>query len=159
MRIKPDYNLKCIYDIDLEELKSKGIKVIMFDLDSTIMVSKSGKFFEETKEWLKKVQQDFEIAVISNNPREAYLERVRAICDFKVIGSAKKPDTAVMQCYLDELKVDACEAVMVGDRPLTDILGGKRLGCTTILVDSINAENENLPTRFVRWLERLTIKK
>ena len=159
MRIKPDYNLKSIYDIDLEDLKSKGIKLIMFDLDSTLMISKSGCYLEETKDWLNKVKQDFEIVVISNNYSDEYLDKVRKISDFKVIGSARKPNPSVMQCYLDELGVLACEAVMVGDRPLTDILGGKRLGCTTILVDSINAKNENIPTRFVRWLERLTIKK
>jgi phosphoglycolate phosphatase-like HAD superfamily hydrolase len=50
------------------------------------------------------------------------------------------------------------EAVMVGDRPLTDILGGIRLGCKTILVGSINP-NENWPTKLVRALERSTIKK
>lgn len=159
MRIRPDYNLKCVYDIDLEELKSNGIKVIMFDLDSTLMISKSGCYLEETKKWLDRVQKDFEVAVISNNYSEEYLDKVRASSNFKVIGSARKPDTKVMQAYLDELGIEPCCAVMVGDRPLTDILGGKRLGCTTILVDSINAENENKPTRFVRWLERLTIKK
>ena len=47
---------------------------------------------------------------------------------------------------------------MVGDRPLTDILAGKRLGCKTILVGSINPK-ENLPTKFVRALERSTIKR
>ena len=41
---------------------------------------------------------------------------------------------------------------------LTDILAGKLLGCKTILVGSINP-NENLPTRFVRALERSTIRK
>lgn len=44
MRIKPDYNLESIYDIDKNELKSKGIKGIFFDLDSTVMQSKTGKF-------------------------------------------------------------------------------------------------------------------
>ena len=38
MIIKPDYNLKCVYDIDLDELEQQGIKVIMFDLESTIMI-------------------------------------------------------------------------------------------------------------------------
>ena len=159
MRIKPDYNLKSIYDIDLDELKSKGIKVILFDLDSTIMVSKSGKFLEKTVQWLEEVKQLFQIAVISNNYNEEYLDKVRAVVDFKVIGAARKPDPTIMKNYLDEIGISPCEAVMVGDRPLTDILGGKRLGCTTILVDSINAENENIPTRCVRWLERCTIKK
>lgn len=158
MRIKPDYNLKSIYDIDLLDLKSKGIKIIMFDLDSTIMVSKSGMYLDETKEWLSEVQKDFEVVVISNNNSVEYLDKVRSISDFDVIGSAAKPDIKVMKTYLEQKGIMPNEAVMVGDRPLTDILGGVRLGCTTILVDSINAEYENIPTRFVRWLERCTIK-
>ncbi|MCD8377912.1 MAG: YqeG family HAD IIIA-type phosphatase [Candidatus Gastranaerophilales bacterium] len=159
MRIKPDYNLKSIYDIDLSELKSKGIKLIMFDLDSTIMVSKSGYYLEETKKWLSEVKKEFLIAVISNNNSIEYLNRVRSSSDFDIIGSASKPDTKVMESYLHQKGIKPCEAVMVGDRPLTDILGGIRLGCTTILVGSINAENENIPTKFVRWLERCTVKK
>ena len=47
-----------------------------------------------------------------------------------------------MKKYLEDKGIMPSEAVMVGDRPLTDILGGIRLGCITILVDSINAENE-----------------
>lgn len=159
MRIRPDYNLKDIYEIDLEELKSRGIKVILFDLDSTIMVSKSGKFLEKTEKWLEEVKQHFQVAVISNNYSEEYLDKVRAVVDFRVIGAARKPDPTIMKNYLDEIGVSPCEAVMVGDRPLTDILGGKKLGCMTILVGSINAVNEDIPTHFVRWLERLTIKK
>ena len=158
MRIKPDYNLKSIYDIDLSELKLKGIKIIMFDLDSTLMVSKSGVYLEETKQWLSEVQKKFEVVVISNNNSTEYLDKVRAISDFDVVGSAAKPDITVMKKYLEDKGIMPSEAVMVGDRPLTDILGGTRLGCITILVDSINAENENKPTRFVRWLERCTIK-
>ena len=48
---------------------------------------------------------------------------------------------------------------MVGDRPVTDILAGYNAGMMTVLVDGIDAENENLPTRFIRRIERLTIKK
>lgn len=158
MRLVPDYNLKNIYEIDLEELKSKGIKLIMFDLDSTLMVSKSGKYLPETVEWLNKVKQDFSIVVVSNNNRGKYIDNVKSISDFDVLGSCAKPDTKVITEYIKEKGFTPKECVIVGDRPLTDILCGKRLGCMTILVGSINAENEGIPTRFVRWLERLTIK-
>ncbi len=158
MRIKPDYNLKNIYEIDLDELKSIGIKLIMFDLDSTLMVSKSGKYLPETLDWLNKVQNDFKIVVVSNNNRCEYIDNVRSISDFDVLGSCAKPDITIIRDYIDNCNLNVNECVMVGDRPLTDILCGKRLGCKTILVGSINAENEGLPTRFVRWLERLTIK-
>lgn len=159
MRIKPDYNLKSIYEIDLADLKSKGIKLIMFDLDSTLMVSKTGKYLPETVDWLNDVRQSFEIVVVSNNKKGKYLDEVRKISDFDVLGSCAKPDTKIIGNYVAQRGFLPSECVMVGDRPLTDILCGKRFGCLTILVGSINAKNEGLPTRFVRWLERLTIKK
>lgn len=158
MIIKPDYNLKCVYDIDLDELSNQGIKVIMFDLDSTIMISKSGCYRPETEEWLKEVQGKFTIAVISNNKSEEYINKVKKISNFDVIGHASKPNPKKMKKYLEDIGVSPKEAVMVGDRPLTDIVAGKLLGCKTILVDSINAENENIPTRCVRWLERRVIR-
>ena len=154
MFLKPDFNLKSIYEIDLELLKELGIKAIFFDLDSTIMVSNSGKYNEETEKWLNKVDKDFFIAVISNNTKCEYLEKVKSISSFQVIGHAKKPSTKAMRKLLSKICIKPQEVVIVGDRPLTDILAGKRLGAKTILVDSINAHNECTATRFVRWLER-----
>lgn len=154
MLLKPNFNLKNIYEIDLEHLKNQGIKAIFFDLDSTIMVSKSGIYSEETTQWLKKVEEDFYIAVITNNKKPEYVEKVKSISSFQVISDAKKPSTKAMRNLLKEIEMHPKEVVIVGDRPLTDILAGKLLGAHTILVGSINAHNEGIPTRFVRWLER-----
>lgn len=154
MLLRPDFNLKNIYEIDLQELKAQGIKAIFFDLDSTIMVSKSGSYLDKTKEWLEEVGKNFFIAVISNNKCAKYLEKVQSVSNFKIIGSANKPSPKAMRELLKEINIQPNETVIVGDRPLTDILAGKRLGAKTILVGSINAENEGKPTQFVRWLER-----
>lgn len=158
MFIKPDYNLKNVYEIDFEELKTMGIKCIMFDLDSTIMVSKSATFLPETIEWFNTFLKDFKVVIISNNFNKEYIENASRIAPCRVIGAARKPNPKVMKAYLNEIGIKPEEAVMVGDRPLTDILGGIRLGCKTILVGSINP-NENWPTKLVRALERSTIKK
>lgn len=157
MFIKPDYNLKNIYEINLDELKSQGVKCLMFDLDSTIMISKSGNFLPETLDWFNTFLQDFEVAIISNNKSDKYIENANKIAPCLVIGKANKPNPKVMAEYLKSKNIYPQEAVMIGDRPLTDILGGKLLGCKTILVGSINP-NENLPTKFVRALERLAIR-
>lgn len=158
MFLKPDYNLKDIYEIDFKELKSKGIKAILFDLDSTLMKSKAGEYSEKTLKWLGTFQRDFIVAVISNNFNNQYIEKVQGISTFDVLGACNKPNPKVLLEYLNNAKIKPSEAVMIGDRPLTDILAGKRAGCMTILVGSINAANEGIPTRFVRWLERLSIK-
>ena len=157
MFIKPDYNFESIFDIDLDELKRLGIKVILSDLDSTVMPSKSGTFPQEVKNWMNKVKNDFNFAIISNNKSEEYIEKVRQQCEFDVIGYANKPSSKVMKNYLDKIGFKPSEVVMIGDRPLTDILAGKLLGCKTILVDSITKSTEKPIVRFVRWLERLFI--
>lgn len=154
MLLRPDFCLNDIYEIDLGLLKEQGIKAIFFDLDSTIMVSKSGEYHEKTEKWLEVVSKDFFIAVVSNNKKIEYLEKVQNISNFPVIGNAKKPSTKAMRDLLFQINIIPDEVVVVGDRPLTDIFAGKLLGAKTILVGSINAENEGKATRFVRWLER-----
>ena len=52
MFLTPNYNIESIYDIDIAELKSIGIKCLFFDLDSTLMKSKSGKFSFKTIQFL-----------------------------------------------------------------------------------------------------------
>ena len=73
MFLKPDYNLKRIFDIDLTELKNNGIKAMLFDLDSTLMASKSGVYSPEIVEWLNIVRKYFFIAVVSNNKNPDYI--------------------------------------------------------------------------------------
>lgn len=158
MFLKPDYNLKNVYEIDFHQLKNEGIKCVMLDLDSTVMVSKSANFLPETIEWFNTFVNDFEVAIISNNNSEKYITNASRLAPCRVIGRAKKPNPNVMRKYIEEIGIKPSEAVMVGDRPLTDILAGKNLGCKTILVGSINP-NENLPTKFVRALERITIRR
>lgn len=159
MILKPDYNEISLFDIDFTELKKQGIKAVLFDLDSTVMPSKSGKYPENVRELLNNLKQNFVVAIVSNNKKKEYIEKVQAQSDFSVIGNAKKPSPKVALEFLKSVSVDPKDAVMIGDRPLTDILAGKLMGSKTILVDSITRETENKPTRFVRALERLVIRK
>ena len=158
MWLKPDYNLESIYAIDLEKLKAQGIKAILFDLDSTIMASKSGCYSPQTLEWLEQVRKDFFIGIVSNNTNPSYVEKVKAVTDFPALFCAKKPNPEPAKKFMAEHGLTSEKTVLVGDRPLTDILCGKNLGCKTILVDSITAKTENLPTRWVRKLERCCIR-
>lgn len=158
MFLKPDYNLPSIYDINLEELKNKGINALLFDLDSTLMGSKTGCYTEKTLEWLEKVKKDFFVGVVSNNNNPVYVEKVTACSDFPVVFEAHKPDTKAAKEFMKKHNITAECTAFVGDRPLTDILCGINLGCTTILVDSITADIEKPIVRFARKLERCCIR-
>ena len=157
MFVKPDYNLKRIYDIDLEDLRNQGIKGMLFDLDSTLMASKSAQYSKEILDWLSVVRKDFFIAVVSNNHNKKYIEKVSAVSDFPLLFDAAKPKTQKVEAFLKQYNIKPEDCALVGDRPLTDIVCGQRLGCKTILVDSITADTEAKIVRFVRFLERLSV--
>ena len=159
-KIKPDYNLKNVFEINIDELKLKGIKAIFFDLDSTITISKSAKFSNRARAFIKELEDNgFKLAIISNNYSKKYIDKVQKEIHLKIYYPAEKPQTHIINKALSDFNVKPNEAAMVGDRPVTDILAGINAGMTTILVDGIDAENENLPTRLIRWVERLTVKK
>ncbi len=158
MFIKPDYNLKNIYEIDLEGLKNQGINALLFDLDSTLMGSKTGCYTEKTLAWLEKVRKDFFVGVVSNNNNSEYIEKVTACSDFPVVFKAHKPDIKVTKEFMKQHGLKPETTCFVGDRPLTDIVCGKKAGCKTILVDSITADIEKPIVRLARFLERCTIR-
>lgn len=159
MFIKPDYNIKNIYEINLEDLKNQGVKALLFDLDSTLMGSKTGCYTPKTLAWLENVKKDFFVGVVSNNKNSDYIRKVTDCSDFPVVFGACKPDIKVATNFMKEYNLLPETTVFVGDRPLTDIICGKRLGCKTILVDSITAEIEKPIVRLARWLERCTVNK
>jgi len=159
MFLKPDYNIESIYDIDIIDLKKRGIKALFFDLDSTLMKSKSGKFSFKTIQFLKDLTTNFKIAIISNNSNYRYIKKAKEQINIPIYHKAKKPNTKVIMKACIDLNVRAHNVAMIGDRPLSDILAGKNAGMLTILVDSISKNEENFIVRFARFLERLTIKK
>ena len=159
MFLKPDYNLKNIYEINLEELKNKNIKALLFDLDSTLMASKSGAYDKKTLDWLNDVKKDFFVGIVSNNHNPIYMKKVESVTDFPIVFRAAKPDIKIAKAFMDKHNISPKTTAFIGDRPLTDTLCGKRLGCITILVDSITADTEKPIVRFARKLERLFIRQ
>jgi HAD superfamily hydrolase (TIGR01457 family) len=59
---------------------------------------------------------------------------VEAVTDRRVETIVGKPSPIILEVALAALGVSAAECVMVGDRIETDIVMGKRLGLTTVLV-------------------------
>lgn len=159
MRIKPDYTFEDIYAVDFEMLKNDGINVLLFDLDSTLMPSKSETFPIEVLELLQRLKNDFKLAIVSNNKNEKYINSARSQVDFEVISNAKKPDKTVILDCIKRFDETPAKTAMIGDRPLTDILVGKFAGTKTVLVDSITRKTEAKIVRFVRALERISVKR
>lgn len=154
MFLKADIITQNVKDLNLEELKAQGIKGFVFDLDNTIMKPDTGYFTEDIEAWLSEVEKDFKIAIVSNNPRPDYAKKVKSIVTYPVYFNASKPRRKFVIAALKDLGIDPSEACMVGDRPLTDIWVGQRLGMKTILVDPLIKHQEPILFKILRKAER-----
>lgn len=156
--IKPTYNIDGdVTDIIIETLVADGVRGLIFDLDSTLMESKSGRLTDEVSAWLIKAKPHFKMVILSNNKNTAYLEKVKALFDMPVIGYAKKPSRRGFRQAIEMLGLTPTEVAVIGDRPLTDILGGHRSGAKTVLVKILRTINEPSWKTSIRNLERRLI--
>jgi uncharacterized protein len=153
-KLTADYIHKHVTEIHLSELSEKGIKGLIFDLDNTIMAPRSGKLTKDIDEWLKLAKETFKIAVVTNNPDKLYLEKALNVLNCPIYGKARKPSRKIMRQAIECMNLRPEEVVIIGDRPLTDILAGKRIGSMTILVDPLLKKQEHQFIKLLRKLER-----
>ncbi len=158
MILKPDYTAKTAFEVNYDKLKENGIKVLVFDLDSTVMKSKSGVFTIEAVNLFNNLSKDFLLLIASNNKNQDYISKVRPQINFPLISHANKPNPKCILSFFKENGIEPSSAAIIGDRPLTDILAGKLAGMKTVLVDSINWFEEPKLTRFARRIERLVVR-
>jgi uncharacterized protein len=158
--LRPTYLINGdVTDIDLEQLKNDGIRGLIFDLDSTLLAPHSGKITPEVAEWLRQAREMFEVAIVSNNKRAKYIEQVRELLQMPIIGHAAKPRRwAFFEILKGFNNIEPSQVAVIGDRPLTDVLGGQRAGMKTVLVWPLKSMSEPNWVTMMRKIERYVIK-
>lgn len=157
LKLKPTYIVEHVTDINLEDLKQENIKGLIFDLDNTLMPPKTGVYPENILRWLELIKNDFKIAILSNNPHKEYVREAGEKAGCIAYEKAGKPRRKAAISALKDLELLPEQVVMIGDRPLTDILVGQRLGLITILVDPLIKNDESNFIKCLRKLERFFI--
>lgn len=153
----PDIYQKSIYTINYDNLTLRGIRCLLFDLDNTIAPitiktpnKKTMELFDELK------QKGFKIIIFSNSPK-GRIKPFKEELDVDCCPNARKPFKKKFLTVLKEYEVDVTEVAIIGDQLLTDILGGNKVGITTILVNPIGTK-ERLGTKINRIYERRIFK-
>lgn len=149
----PDQYVPSVYEIEIEELKKRGIKGIITDLDNTLVEWDRKDATDELLVWLQKLKDaDFEVVIVSNN-NEKRVHTFAAPHGLTFIHSAKKPFSKAFKAARKLMDIDKSETVVIGDQLLTDILGGNRAGFHTILVVPV-ASTDGILTKFNRSIEQ-----
>ena len=155
-KFKPCMYCKSIFDINYELLRNKGIKVLIFDLDNTIMMVDEEVPSPKVVKLFEKLNSDFKIFIASNNVKER-VRRIGKYMNVHAFYSVVKPTKKIKKLLLHKYDVSMDKVAIIGDQIVTDIFMGNRLSMHTVLVDPLG-EKDLKVTYFNRWLERRIMK-
>ncbi len=160
MKYLPTIVVQRFKQIDFDKLYSENKKIILTDLDNTLI----DYFVKEPTDELiilneKLRQMGFKIYIISNNSKK----RIgRFVEKFKVDGflsHALKPWKFKVNHYLAKEQINKEEVIFIGDQLLTDIKCANGIGVPSILVRSVSRKSEKWYTRLNRMRETRVMKK
>lgn len=155
--LAPCLVVNTLYDINLEELKKRGICGIVFDLDNTLIPWNSSEICPEVLGWLTDlVNQGFKLCLVSNNGNRR-VRQIAAQCKAPFVARALKPSRTGFRQAAAVMELSPASIAVVGDQLFTDILGGNRLGMFTIWVKPLTAQ-EFIGTKITRQLEKLAVR-
>ena len=155
-RLRPRLYVSSIYAINLERLRRRGIVGLVLDLDNTLVAWNNDRASKDLSRWVQQAkQQGFRLCLVSNN-FPARVRRFGQWLDVPAVANAAKPRRRAFRRAMELIDTEPRTTAVIGDQVFTDVLGGNRLHCYTILVLPMT-EHEYWTTRLVRRVERLVL--
>lgn len=157
----PSLYVNTIFDIDYNKLYEDGIRLILTDLDNTLISYKETDPLEAQYDWVKKMKEiGFEIIIVSNNSHKDRVSHFAKLLDIKYLNFALKPTKIGMKKALKmaNKKYEPEEVIALGDQLMTDILVANRMKFHSGLVKAVDRKSDILPTRINRKLEGHVLK-
>lgn len=135
---RPDMYKKDVFSIDYESLKEKGIKVLIYDIDDTLIPSNEVKVKDDVIKLIEDLKQDFKIYLLTNSPKFRS-DKIKSQLNLECYSFSMKP----FKYNLEKIMInhDKKEVVLIGDRLLTDIKLANNYKIMSILVDPITNHN------------------
>lgn len=155
-RFSPDLYVESVFGIDFDELKTRGIKALLLDVDNTLKPHYDEAPAADVRGWLDDARAaGFGLCIVSNGFQRR-IEPFAHGLGLMAIGEAMKPSKKGFVLAAQRLGLDITKTAVVGDQIFTDILGGKRAGAFTILVKPIS-KDEPLYLKMKRPFEKLVL--
>lgn len=152
----PDVYIESAYKLDTELLLKRSIKVIIFDIDNTLVPYSVKDCPDETETFLKGLEEKGLIpCFVSNNGKER-VERFNVGKRFAVHKGGKPLKKSALE-VARYFGVQCENIAVVGDQIFTDIAFGKNAGAFTVLCPPIDSKNEPWYFVFKRLGEKMIL--
>ena len=157
-RFYPTYMFDKVEDIPYELIKKEDIKLVMMDMDNTLIDAKK-KYKNSLKHWIEEVSNlNVKMCILSNSPFGDKVKKIAKELNVEYEYNAGKPLLKGFKRVIEKSKFPKENILMIGDQIFTDVWGGNRIGVKTVLVTPIN-KKESFLTKIKRPFEKIILRK
>jgi HAD superfamily phosphatase (TIGR01668 family) len=157
-RFVPRMEVRSVLEIEAAMLHDAGIRVVLTDLDNTLVRTFEKEAPDEVIRWVQSLQAaGIRVLILSNNSNH----RVGAFArkyHLPYISRARKPMRVGFRHALRAFNCMPHETAMIGDQIMTDIFGGNRMNLFTIWVHPIEKATDGVLTKINRRMEAWVLR-
>ena len=139
-----------VSDLDPQVLAAKGIRLVLADLDNTLVPYKVLEPSPEVDAWMAALKEEgIDLFLLSNSRKPGRARKFAQQVGIPYQGHSGKPKKAGYLKAMERMGRTPQETVMVGDQIFTDTLGANRAGVTPLLIQPIRLAGN--PGRYIRY--------
>ena len=132
------------------QLRDKGIKLVLADLDNTLVAYKVPTPTGEVIAWKDALaDQGIQLFILSNSRKPGRAQNFAQALGVPYQGRSGKPKKAGYLRAMERMGCTPAETVMIGDQIFTDVLGANNAGVTPLLILPIRLAGN--PGRYIRY--------
>lgn len=144
----PDIRVDSIYGITPEILSSRGINLLLLDLDNTLAPYSKKPPSKELFLWKEKMETAGITLFIVSNTRSVRAKSFARSFGIEFISGAKKPSPKGIIRAIKICGRTVGETALAGDQLFTDTLGANISGITSIIVKPMKFINPLIALRY-----------
>ncbi len=139
-----------VTDIPPRALAEKGVRLVLADLDNTLVPYKVLEPSRPVAAWIEELREaGIALFLLSNSRRPGRARTLAEKLGVPYQGRAGKPGRKGYLSAMERMGRGPGETVMVGDQIFTDTLGANRAGVVPLLVEPIRLAGN--PGRYLRY--------
>lgn len=154
--LTPAHAVENLHSIDLDQLWESGKRLLLLDVDNTLVQWKQETFSDPIVKWIGEAKAlGFGICLVSNTNHLERLERLSKNLGVETVRGRFKPSRAMFRLAMIKFGCRPDQTIMVGDQLMTDILGANRAGLEAYWVRKMEGDEFAGTSLINRRIERL----
>lgn len=154
MHLTPDFLFTVYREITPDFLRSRGITLLLTDLDYTLAPKRVRRPDAALRQWIAALKAaEITVMIVSNNRSGTRVTEFCADLGIGYQGHAGKPSPRGLYAAMEQAGTEAAHTAMLGDKLLTDMLAARRAGVTALMVEPLGGP-VGLWNRFLHLLQR-----